>query len=519
MQKLSLGEFSIYTDKILSSSSAYAIKANAEALGLNEALQVENAGAAVANRIRKAHKNAKMLFICGAGGKGAVGLSAARHLSDYSEIVACFLGSLDGISNETTRLNYTLLSDILEIHDVEAGESAIVKAEARDADIIVDAITGIGLRGKLHEDTAKIIGIINDAKRHLVSIDIPSGVNPDIGDATGAYVHADELLALHKLKSGIMGSTFVGSTTVLDIGIPISAELLTGAGDVRLAALSRPANANKYTVGSVLVVGGGEEYHGAPILAANAANSALAALRTGAGYATIFAPKSKAEIIRKLSPNIIVRAYKDENLSKDVVAGVENIRHDVAVIGPGLGKGEDVYDGIAALVENETRAGKLILLDGDAIGAIARHKRLLGKNIVLTPHHGEFSALVGVDQKDAEPEQLANRAISFAKNYNCVIVLKGHETFISDGNRLKINRAKSSALATMGTGDVLSGIIGAYLAMNRRPFESATAGVYLHSVIGDALNKSHGNHILAEDVILGIRDLAGSLGSGKGVLV
>ena len=292
----------------------------------------------------------------------------------------------------------------------------------------------------------------------------------------------------------------------LNLVTPLSADLLTGPHDVELATEPRPAEMNKYTTGSILIVGGGVDYHGAPILAADAANNAIAALRTGVGYVTIFVPKDKANLVRKISPNLIVKAYDGMSLSRSYVSLICEAKHNVAVIGPGLGKSGTIYDGVAALVERENGSGKLILIDGDAIGAIAKHKRLIGKNMILTPHRGEFARLTGVDSDDATLSQLTERAISFAKSYNCVIVLKGHETVITDGKMLKINISKSSALATMGTGDVLSGIIAAYLASHKNTFESATAGVYVHSMIGDMLNESHGHHIIAEDVVRAIPD-------------
>ncbi len=501
MQTLKLSEFSMYTKKVVDSKHAYAIRENAEALGFDDKLQVENAGIAIASIVRRTHKRSRLLIICGRGGKGGVGLATARHLTGYADVTTCIIGDMDYSDNQTTKLNYRLLDGMADIRSVYDGEEQSLKAAILNADIVVDALIGIGLKGRLGSSTSKVISLINKHAKYVISIDTPSGSNPDSGVAEGACIKPDELLALHKIKKWMVAGDFKGSTILVDIGIPLSAELTTGPGDLSIAAEPRPLNLNKYGAGGVLIVGGGEYYHGAPILASNAAQNSMAVLRAGAGYVTAFVPNGKEDAVRNLSQNIIVRGYDGKELSREAVGFIGGIKHGVTVVGPGLGRSDSVCDGVAAFVERETAASKSIVIDGDAIWAIAKHKDLLGKNVVLTPHYGEFATLIGVDTKNATIKQLANRAISFAKAYDCVIALKGHETIITDGDLLKVNLSKSSALATMGTGDVLAGIIAAYIAIHKDAFESAVAGVYLHSVIGDMLNERMGSHILASDVV------------------
>jgi NAD(P)H-hydrate epimerase len=515
MQTLKLQDFSLYTKKVIGSRYAYAIRENAESLGFDDRLQVENAGFAIANIIKRTHKGSSVLIICGQGGKGGVGLALARHMIGYADVTACFVGRIEDADNQTTKLNYRLLGEISDIIDVHEGEEAKLEEALGRADIAIDALIGIGLRGRAGLGAARAISLINRHGKHVISIDIPSGIDPDTGAARGAYVKSDELLTLHKLKAGIATEGFTGSTVVVDICMPLSAELLAGPGDLSLAIEPRRIGINKYSAGGVLIVGGGEHYHGAPLLASNAAQNAIAALRTAVGYATIFVPKGKEDVVRGLSQNAIVRGYDGEELSVDSLGFLSGVRHNVTIIGPGLGKSETVCGGVRALVERENAAKNLIVIDGDAIGAISKHKNLLGRNVVLTPHHGEFTELTGVDSKNATLGQLARRAISFAKAYNCVIALKGHETIITDGNLLKVNIAKSSALATMGTGDVLSGIIAAYLASHKDVFESTVAGVYLHSLVGDALNERMGPHILASDVVDSIPAVLKGIGKDR----
>jgi NAD(P)H-hydrate epimerase len=284
-------------------------------------------------------------------------------------------------------------------------------------------------------------------------------------------------------------------------GARLSPELLCSPGDVRLAMPPRRMDANKFSSGSVMIVGGSQYYHGAPVLSARAASTAMAALRTGVGYVTVCVPKSIETAVRCLSAGLVVLAFDGDSLSKRAIGALEDVRHTVSVIGPGLGRGDGVEKAVVAFLKMEADAGRTVVVDGDAIRAMPLADSSAWANTIVTPHHGEFKAVTGVDLSGAKLPRRVEAAAMFAAERHCVIVLKGHETIVTDGMRVKINLSKSPALATMGTGDVLSGMIAAYASMSGLRFESAAAGVYVHSAIGDKLRKTKGLHIVAQDVI------------------
>jgi NAD(P)H-hydrate epimerase len=159
------------------------------------------------------------------------------------------------------------------------------------------------------------------------------------------------------------------------------------------------------------------------------------------------------------------------------------------------------YRQLKALFDAEKKANRSVIVDGMGLRLVSKYKNLITNNMVLTPHDGEFKALSGVDTKAQSLYKRIYAALDFAKTYGCTLVLKGHDTIITDGKLLKVNRAKTPALATMGTGDVLAGIIASYAALNRNLFESAAAAVYVHAAIGDKLYAQRGIHITAQDVI------------------
>ena len=272
--------------------------------------------------------------------------------------------------------------------------------------------------------------------------------------------------------------------------------------DLLLASKRRKLYSDKYSNGKVVVIGGSESFHGAPVLASEAADNTLAALRVGAGYAITCVPKSIETAVRKVSPELVVRALNGRNLGMKDVKFLEGIakRADAVVIGPGLGRSKETLHAVAKFIDRACAEGKRVVVDADALYAIKYVKRL-NKNVLMTPNAFEFRLFYRrkLDQKDLKSRTSA--AIEVAERLDANVLLKGHETVVTDGKRWKTVAARSSALATMGTGDVLAGMIGGFAAGNKDMFIAAVAGAYLHTQIGDSLYKKKGNHIIATDVI------------------
>ncbi len=272
--------------------------------------------------------------------------------------------------------------------------------------------------------------------------------------------------------------------------------------DLKIASKPRSLQGSKKDNGGVMIIAGSREYHGAPVLASNAVYSTLASLRIGTGYGFLYVPKVIEQAARILSPNLIVRRFGSDYISDGDLSQLdEDIdKTDSIVIGMGLGRNKEVLAASAKIIKNAIAMRKKMVVDADALFSIKQVEKL-NFNVVLTPQDREFQELSGIKPKKTPLSERARQAVSLAKRLETNILLKGHETIVTDGKRVKIIRSESSALATMGTGDVLSGIIGGYMATGIDAFEAAVAGAYLHSKIGDKLAKEKGNHILAVDVV------------------
>ena len=276
---------------------------------------------------------------------------------------------------------------------------------------------------------------------------------------------------------------------------------IAGVKDLRLAARPRHVYSNKRDNGRILIIGGSSRFHGAPVLVSNAAYMTLAAMRVGTGYAVTCVPKSILSPVRKLSPNLIVRPLSGENLnSRDLqeLKG-EAQRANCIVMGPGLGRSRATVKTIARLIAYCLKLEKRLLIDADAILAVRSLRGRLGRNVLLTPNDREFRMLSRAGLVDREMRIDAVKRL--ANKLGANVLLKGHVTIISDGKRVKLVEPRTTTLATMGTGDVLSGIIGGYMTRNGNAFVSAVAGAYLQARIGDLLYKEKGYHAIATDVL------------------
>lgn len=284
-------------------------------------------------------------------------------------------------------------------------------------------------------------------------------------------------------------------------GIRMKASIASKA-DLDRASKPRSLNGNKFSNGRVLVVGGSDRFHGAPVLAASAAYGTLAALRTGAGYAVLCVPKGIVSTIRAISPNLIVVPLSGGTIgAKDVkpLSG-EADKADVIVIGPGLGRSAGSLGAAGALAKHCIKQGKKLILDADAL-RIGMGNIKLGKNVLLTPNDPEFLAIGGGKHDTNDLAERMKATVAIAKTLDAVVLLKGHETVVSDGARTKVVRARTAALATMGTGDILSGIAAGFAARGNDMFDAAVAGAYAHAAIGDRLYGLKGYHLLASDLV------------------
>ena len=371
------------------------IDANANAMGISRLTLMENAGRCIANKIFDISKPCKVTIFAGTGGNGGDGFVAGRYLLNNGyEVDVYFLGHPLDIKSSESLKNWEILkeldvkTDSLELYIV--GDSS--QLEATNSPIVVDAILGTGTKGNLREPVSSAVDIVNNSNGTVIAVDIPTGLDPQTGRVDHKAVEADFTLTFHKQKKGIKnGDTrYVGTVNVCDIGIPREVELYTGPGD--LLRLNRRKNAShKGQNGYVLVVGGSNEYSGAPALAA------MSALRSGVDISTVICPNSVASTIRSYSPDLIVRNLSDNYINFDDTSKILELstRADSMVIGCGMGVEEETKLALNEMIE---KIRKPSVIDADALKIL--NSDIISKNrneMVLTPHKAEFKAFFGVD--------------------------------------------------------------------------------------------------------------------------
>jgi len=276
----------------------------------------------------------------------------------------------------------------------------------------------------------------------------------------------------------------------------------SGPADVRRVVKARWAYSHKGDFGCLLIVGGSDVYSGAPALAG------MAALRTGAGLVIIAAPTKVAGIIRSYSPNLIVHSLTSDVVTSNDVPKLVHLlqRSDALVLGPGIGLHSRTKRAVPLIIESAIGLRKPVLIDADAIKALGRTRILKRANAIITPHTGEFRAISKINAPPRWRERLPI-CMKFARQFSCVLLLKGHDTVITDGRRVRINGTGNPGMATGGMGDVLSGIIGTFLAQGAEPFFAAAAGAYIHGRAGDLVQAEKGFHMVPTDLVEALPNL------------
>ena len=491
-----LKAFARYSRQRLSGKEWEALLRNAEEMGISQLQITEASGCAVFDFVSdRVRKGAKILILCGTGFLGGCGFAAARYLCTEYNIAVAAIGAKAGYSDAAMKNRFILqhLPSVGVLYDAadEAGKFA------SEADVIIDALADI------KEGDAELGRIVMQVNRHkkkgckMISLDFPSGMGKKEG-----WIMKSEVLTLHKEKTSPYK---INIAKVANVGIPADVELLCGPGDVKIADVCRDVFTDKRGSGNVVVIGGSESYHGAQVMAAEAAKCTLAALRSGAGYAKLIVPKAVESEARAASPNLIVKSFGEKHIGAEDVDGIwsEARNADCIVIGMGMGRLKETIKASMEIIDRSIEEGKKIVIDADAIYAV---KSRLSDCAIVTPQRNEFIKLGGMAYEDSNICRKAEATIRLAKKLGCTVLLKGHYTTISDGGLLKVNIAGDQSLATMGTGDVLSGIIGGIAARGASVFSSGAAAAYMHAKIGMMMSKRRGKYIIAADIIEGIRE-------------
>lgn len=470
---------------------------------------MERAGQAVAEAVaRHAAPGARIAVLCGPGNNGGDGFVAARLLRERGFAVALgLLGEVRALGGDAALAAASWGQPV----------RPLAAALATDAGLIVDALFGAGLSRPLAGEAALAVEAMNASGRPVIAIDVPSGLSGDTGLADGPVVRAAETVTFFRLKPGHLlqpGRDLCGPVTLADIGIPAEAAL---AAIAPAAFANRPglwsaswpqhgSSTHKFERGAVAVLAGGVAGVGAPRL------SARAALRTGAGLATILCAPAALMAHAARGPDALMQRPLAD--AAELAAALEDRRLSVVLAGPALGLDARAHQLVTALVDG----GKPLVLDADALTILAGDQegvpRLARREAacVLTPHEGEFQRVFGRQQAIAQARSKLERARRAAAFSGAVVVYKGADTVIAgpDG-RAAINATGSPALATAGAGDVLAGMVSGLIAQGMPAFEAACAAVWLHGRAGEAL----GMGLIADDLPEAIPQHLGAA-AGKG---
>jgi hydroxyethylthiazole kinase-like uncharacterized protein yjeF len=487
------------TQSALSSLDTMILDVNSEYLGVSTLQLMENAGRSIADEITTRFGRGSSVTVYGGTGRnGGDGMVAARHLASRGfKATYRLVGEAGAISDLTTATNWRALKampstvKIEELHD----SSALVVSES---DILIDALLGTGVKGKLRQPILRAVEVINASRGFKIAVDVPTGIDSDTGEVLGEAVRANLTVTLHSAKKGLLkAKKFCGEIKVADIGIPPEAAIFAGPGDVKAVVARRSPEAHKGEFGRLLVIGGSETFSGAPTLVA------MAAYRTGTDLVFIAAPEKTAIAISSISPNLITLKLPGENLSSSHIGLLrEHLeRASALAIGPGLGMNRQTVLAVRRIVALGIQRRKPMLLDADGLKALGViRKRMFDGSTVVTPHAGEFEAISGkAPSKDSKMRSEEVR--EFASRSGTIVVLKGHTDVISDGVRLKLNNTGNPGMTVGGTGDVLSGLVAGLMAQGVDSYRAAVAGAFINGAAGDFAEEEYGDHLVPTDVL------------------
>ena len=463
------------------------VDANAAALGVPRKQLMESSGNAVARTVRETvDPGASVAVVCGRGNNGGDAMVAARFLEDY-DVTVSLLGRAEAITTTISRENWDALVECeFDAHEVR--DSAAL--DLGTPDLVVDAMLGTGVIGDLREPERSAALVVNDLDAPVLSVDVPSGVDADTGDAAGVAVEADHVVTFHDDKPGL--AALDCAVTVADIGIPEAAERFVGNGD--LTRIERDPTSHKGGNGEVLVVGGGP-YTGAPAL------SAQAALRAGADLVRVACPEPVAREVQGYSENLILTPFAGDHLvpghANRLLAWAEE--HDTVVFGPGLGDHGETLGAVRAFL---AEYGGTAVVDADALQVVPEVDT--EATLVCTPHQGEIRKMGGETSDDWE--ERAEMVASFAGELGHTLLVKGVYDVVSDGERTRVTRTGNAAMTVGGTGDVLAGVTAA-LASVLDPHDAACVAAYANGRAGDLVvdggagDPPRGNGLLATDLV------------------
>ncbi len=483
--------------------------------GVTSSVLMERAGLAVAERIRGLFEKRKVIVIAGGGNNGGDGIGVARNLFNWGWNVRVLLLLRENKFSQDCRTQYMTAKKMKVPMEFR---SDISGADLHSA-LIVDAIFGTGINKEVKAPVSDIISFLNRSGVPVLSVDIPSGISADNGRVMGEAVRAEYTVTFGLPKVGHFlypGAEHTGKLFVEDIGFPeglLTSESLNiqtfGKDDAALLVPARPADSHKGDYGHVLVIAGSKGRTGAALM------TAKSCMRSGAGLVTIGVPASLTGVFQSRVTEEMVLPLPDKGdggLAFDATGEILRFvsgKADVLAIGPGIGISADNAKIMRELI---TKSAAPMVIDADGLNSIEGDAGILRRAkspLVLTPHIGEMARLLkddgagGPAGSNAVERERVDVAISFSKRNGVYLVLKGAPTVVAEpGGRLFINTTGNPGMATAGSGDVLTGIIAAFVGQQSNPLDASVLGVYLHGLAGDLAASSKGMHsMIATDII------------------
>ena len=488
-------------------------------IGIPSLVLMENAGrqaVAAMETMFSDIQERRVAVLCGRGNNGGDGFVIARTLAQRDVDVSVFLiGRVSEVRGDA-RTNLEILGrlglTVVEVADSQAWELHF--SEVSDCSLIVDAIFGTGLNAPVSGFIESVIADVNASGIPIVAIDLPSGLSADSPEPIGPSIEAGLTVTLAAPKLPLVlppAETRAGDIVIADIGIP--ADVIESIDGPRVDLLARASmrelltprapDSHKGDYGRILIVAGSRGKTGAAHLAA------VGALRSGAGLVTIATPATCQAVVAAMGAEYMTEALpeSDEGLAVEGVDRVLDLARDVVALGPGLGQAPRTREFIRQLVD---RATMPLLVDADGLNAFADDPDRLagreGRDIIITPHPGEMARLVGMSTDEVQASRL-EIARNFAVAHHLFVVLKGHRTLIATPDeKVFINPTGNPGMATGGTGDVLTGMIAAWLAQLLDAEAACKLAVYLHGLAGDLAEADEG------EVAMTSADVAGHLG-------
>ncbi len=485
-----------------------------EDLGIPGLLLMEHAGFLIAKvcqqylEEQKRSNNGRVIVLCGGGNNGGDGFVAARHLLRWGHDVDVYC------LKEASAYKGDALENLRLLSAVTGCESKVFQEddnlELGNYHLAIDALFGTGLSGELRGKSRTIVEALNRAHLPIIAADIPSGLSADSGVPWGKAVRATATVTMGLPKLGFLSvkaRPYIGRLFIADIGFPQSeltaaiqgeSNELVLAGEAVCWLPTRDQGTHKGKCGRVLVIGGSRGMAGAAVMAARSA------LRTGAGLVMLALPASIRAEAAAMAPEVMTLALPEEDgqitpAAVDTILG-ESWSCDAVVLGPGIGRSSSVAEFVSAFL---AKSKMPILIDADGLYHLAATASFSERQVILTPHEGEAARLCNVDSETIRcNRQRWVRRLALQRG--ATVVLKGAYTQCGDqSGRVYINPTGNAGLATAGSGDVLSGIIGCYLAqMSDDPLHAAALGTYVHGLAGDIVAcKDAQRSLIATDLI------------------